>query len=274
MSKVKAAVESVTPEKATLWLKKNEFNRYLQESLVDHYAQQIKDGEWFLNGESIIFSEAGSLLDGQHRLHGIVKAKRAAECIVVRGVDKKAMVSINTGRSRSVADHLKMQGVECTNHLAAAASITYLSKFINGKYIDSKRRVTPQWAFKFLANNKSFLKILGEPQNAKNMRLFSNAIYYAMKYHFSRINSQKTEIFFEGIFSGVGLSETSPILAARRRLEEYGSVRKKGKKDQRAAIYILVTAFTLYIENKRADLSALRYRDGVAIELPKRGGVD
>lgn len=270
MSKVKAAVESVTPEKATLWLKKNEFNRHLQESLVDHYAQQIKDGEWFLNGESIIFSEAGSLLDGQHRLHGIVKAKRAAECIVVRGVDKKAMVSINTGRSRSVADHLKMQKVEVANHAAAAAAITYLSRFINGKYIDSKRRVTPQWAFKFLDDNKAFIKVLQESRTIT--KFCSNAVYYALKYQFNRIDRQKSDTFFEGLFSGVGLAQSSPILAAKHRLEEYAIVRRKGKKDQRAVIYYLVTAFTLYIENKRVDLSALRYRAGVAIELPKRGG--
>lgn len=270
MSKVKAAVESITPEKAVSWLKKNEFNRSLQATLVDHYAQQIKDGEWFLNGESIIFSDTGSLLDGQHRLHGIVKAKRPAECIVVRGVDKKAMVSINTGRSRSVADHLKMQGVECKEYLSAAAAITYLSRFINGKYIDSKRRVTPQWAFKYINDNKGFLKII--KNEGTSAKLCSTGVYYALSYLFSKINAAKADAFFHGFITGENLSGTSPILAAREQLKGYMGIRRKGKKDQRAVIYILVTAFTLYLENKRADLAALRYRDGVAIELPKRGG--
>ena len=66
--------ETITPELAAEFLKKNKSNRPLSSKHVIALAGSIERGEWMFTGESIKFSESDTLLDGQHRLSAIVMA--------------------------------------------------------------------------------------------------------------------------------------------------------------------------------------------------------
>lgn len=44
-----------TPEQAQQWLYLNDKNRKLSSPTVTYYADQIKSGDWFANGQTIIF---------------------------------------------------------------------------------------------------------------------------------------------------------------------------------------------------------------------------
>ena len=72
-------VEKITPELAREYLKKNTDNyRKLARGTVRNYAEDIKNGRWELNGETIVFAESGVLQDGQHRLAAIIQANKPA----------------------------------------------------------------------------------------------------------------------------------------------------------------------------------------------------
>ena len=81
-------VIDVTPELATAWLTQNKSNRTLSPNRVAQYARDMALGEWQLNGECISFDEDGKLKDGQHRLHGVVKANTTVKMGVLTNIPR------------------------------------------------------------------------------------------------------------------------------------------------------------------------------------------
>jgi hypothetical protein len=118
-SSVEAEVVRVTPAMAKEWLGTDYLNRDYQENVASRWAREISAGEWQLNGQPIIFDADGSLLDGQHRLGGVIKADRAVDMLVVRGIDRRARPTIDKGSPRSSADEFAMNGEEDSKALAA-----------------------------------------------------------------------------------------------------------------------------------------------------------
>lgn len=116
---MKASVEYITPEQATLMLKNNPNNRKLSRSRVEKMAAQMERGAWTSNGSSIVM-DGETLLDGQHRLSAIVKSGVTLPFVVVRNVDKTAFSSIDTGRPRSLSDVLHIRGNRNAHILSAA----------------------------------------------------------------------------------------------------------------------------------------------------------
>jgi hypothetical protein len=120
---MKAQVVTITPEMAEKLLENNDHNRKVTQSRVNEYAQEIKDGMWLNNGESIIVSKSGRLLDGQHRLLAVVKAERSIEALLVEGVEDQqdgvdTFLSINT-KNRSNVDALTIAGFNTKPNLIA-----------------------------------------------------------------------------------------------------------------------------------------------------------
>src|SRR5215207_420765 len=116
----------VTPDKAMEWLNGNTHNRPIRQRDIQMWTKAMMEGKWLLNGESIIFSNDGKLLDGQHRLWACVESKVPFETVVVTGIDPETFMTIDQGRSRSGADHLhiaKVPGTYLTNVSAACALV-------------------------------------------------------------------------------------------------------------------------------------------------------
>lgn len=108
--KIAAKVETITPKIAVELLNRNPHNRNLRQGRVKELAEEIKNGTFALNGETVIIDWNGDICNGQHRLHGVVLANRSIETVVVRGVDPDTKSTIDTGSPRSLADVLTMSG--------------------------------------------------------------------------------------------------------------------------------------------------------------------
>ena len=100
----------VTPEIAEAWLGKNTANRNINRQNIDRYARDMKAGKWRLNGETVIFADNGRLLDGQNRMHAIIKAGVPVQMLVVGNIPPDAMSTLNTGKSRNFANVLQIDG--------------------------------------------------------------------------------------------------------------------------------------------------------------------
>lgn len=113
-------VMDITPEIAALLLKGNANNRPLLKGYVDAYAEDMKSGEWCLNGESIKLlelEESGKhiLLDGQHRLAAVVKSGVTIKSlVVVFSKSDEAVKYVDNGRKRSYKDSIVMDDVSCS----------------------------------------------------------------------------------------------------------------------------------------------------------------
>lgn len=100
----------------------NSHNRPFYTATAMQWMYEILAGNWKFNGESIIIGRNGQILDGQHRLVGLVwtaqewlkdplkypfwKTIPTIEAILVFGVDEaiNTVNTLNTGRPRSLTD--------------------------------------------------------------------------------------------------------------------------------------------------------------------------
>lgn len=116
---VRSSVKDISPNMAEKWLRIGGRNRHLSSRLAHFLGDEIETDKWLLNGQPIIFSSTGHLMDGQHRLQAIVNTGRTVKSLVVWGIEPAAFATMDVGRKRSASQVLSMEGYMCTTLLAA-----------------------------------------------------------------------------------------------------------------------------------------------------------
>lgn len=112
-------VLNITPEMADDLLKLNTRNRPVSKKTVDDYATQMQKGLWQLNGEPIIISNTNIILDGQHRLHALIKAGISQKMLLVTGVASDAFRTIDTGLTRTGGSIFSIAGINNATSISA-----------------------------------------------------------------------------------------------------------------------------------------------------------
>lgn len=101
----------ITPEMAKDFLLSNTHNRLVNLKLVDRYSDDIRFDRWKSNtGETIKVAESGRILDGQHRLHAIIKAEKGINIHLATGLNDEVFDVIDTGKNRSGVDVFTING--------------------------------------------------------------------------------------------------------------------------------------------------------------------
>lgn len=108
---LKTMIRVITPEDADVILEESKDYNYRTPNYatVDIYANDMLNGNWKENGESIKFDKLGKLIDGQHRIMAVKKSGVAQTFVIVLGIDAKVADSIDIGRKRSIEQYLKWQ---------------------------------------------------------------------------------------------------------------------------------------------------------------------
>lgn len=99
-------IMEVTPQVAAKFLERNASNRRLRPGHVNALASVMKAGQFQHTHQGIALNEAGEVVDGQHRLHSIVKSGVTIKMPVAFGVDAEhyGHLMIDVGMNRSTAD--------------------------------------------------------------------------------------------------------------------------------------------------------------------------
>jgi hypothetical protein len=101
----------ITPEIAQKLLDCNiDNNRPISSAYVSSYAKKMREGQWGFSSP-LIFSSHGALIDGQHRLNAVIKAKIAQKFIVIVGLPDETAGNIDRGRRRTAIDVSTMAGL-------------------------------------------------------------------------------------------------------------------------------------------------------------------
>ena len=117
-SDISVSLVYITPEIAEHYLSYNTQNRKESGSSISFLTQQMNKGLFIENGESIVFDKNMKLTDGQHRLMAIIKSGKSYHIPVVKGVNIKSMATYDTGKNRSAADVLSINGFKNANLLS------------------------------------------------------------------------------------------------------------------------------------------------------------
>lgn len=259
LSRMKPTVETITPQMAREILAKNVNNRSLNNTTVQFYMDQMSKGQWQLNGESIKIAADGTLLDGQHRLEACSRLDCAFDTLVVRGVDKDTFATIDNGKTRSFADHMKISGMKGELSVLAAAARIVMTFNKDSKYSNSQRKYTPTDIIEFCESTEGrwLANSIGAiPDGMK--KLAPRSLLAALHYMFSCVDTMKAEQFFSYLNSGANLQEGSPILALRNRLITWNAERgSAGSDGKRQLVAYFIQAFDAYRAGR--DLKAVSY---------------
>ncbi len=107
---------NIDPALARAWLQNNFRNRPISDDVVDAFARDMRNGVWVATHQGVAFNDRDELIDGQHRLHAIVKSDCTVRMMVtfglpaqIEGSQMTTMDAVDRGRTRSVADQLRIQ---------------------------------------------------------------------------------------------------------------------------------------------------------------------
>lgn len=257
----KVSIEVITPATASRWLKNNnKRNRPISLSRLEAYTSDMENGRWFETNASIAFDSASNLVDGQHTLSSIVESGKAQHLIVVRGLNPKAMDSIDIGKSRSPGDVLGIHGETDTNRLAAL--LGFLKGYHSEKSDPTHSRVRPNEIMELL---KTY------PDAPDKMRMVPRSTFGAQRlfdgyyYVFFEISKQDANVFFEKVMKGIGVEESDPEYVLIKRLRRNKESKVHKLQDIIIAAYIVKT---WNASRCNAKLKSLHFRETERFPTP------
>tara|TARA_B110000908_G_C10210803_1_gene430130 strand:- start:118 stop:996 length:879 start_codon:yes stop_codon:yes gene_type:complete len=153
----------VTPEVAKNYLSYNTKNRKESSRNVKFLSEQMTKGLFLENGESIVFDNDNNLTDGQHRLMAIIKSGKSYHIPIVRGVKSNAMATYDTGKNRSSADVLGLNGYKNSSILSSLVKAIYkyevkLSKCSSTNGYNRTETLTNQQILDFSKENNDWMQ--------------------------------------------------------------------------------------------------------------------
>ncbi|RYY15628.1 MAG: XRE family transcriptional regulator [Alphaproteobacteria bacterium] len=258
-SRIQPVRMRITPALAKVFLQNNKSNRPISIGHVQWLAKQIVDGEWNSdNGQTIAFSPAGALLDGQHRLQACILANVDIDVDVLYGVPESSRGTIDVGRTRSIGDQLAIQGEKYGNQLAAAVRWVYAISNGSSGY----RTSTPE-VQRFIARNPGMKQSVAYVRSQKATGTIPTllcAIHFMGKHVLNE--PEKADAFVRVFVTGYPSYEGDP---AHRVRETYRDAREKGQTltQVRQAAY-LVHAWNLF--RKGTSVKSIRLPAEVRIE--------
>ena len=233
-------VMDIGPKLAMDWLSSvPEYQRKVHETQVNKLAMAITRGEWRVNGAAIVFNEKGDLIDGQHRLHAIVKSGKTVQSLVVTGIAKDDITFASLGDTlpRRAQDFLHVPNV------TVVASVLRTLWFMENKLLlhslKGKGR-SKTGAAKGLPTNPPVAEIvrLSKKHNPQALSELVEPLHEAMRmtktgswcvflmYYFKTFRppeeAAKVATFFARVGDGADLPADSPMLILRKKCLEGG----------------------------------------------------
>ena len=229
--------------------KKNTDNRPVNKSAVERYARDMKSLAWRQDtGETIKIAKDGSILDGQHRLEGVIKAGVGIYFWIATGLDKGVFAVIDTGKMRTGRDVFFVKKVKNYGSIPAIIS--------QYKVLDSKQMTSQHSTSVNLTNTSLINEYDSRPEFWDEIAHRAGSLYEA----FSKILSkgmiggflahlsEKSEIhaneFITQVCTGEGITNRV-ILLLRNRLIADVADRTKSI-DKLTKVALIVKAWNAY----------------------------
>lgn len=244
---MKITTTTVTPELAEKLLAGNVNNRRLDTNRVRKYAHEIRSGQWKTTGDTIKIGSKGRVLDGQHRLAAIVEAKTPVTVALATGVDDDVFDVLDTGKSRTAGDVLRIAGVKSASVTGTVAKmLILLDAGIDPNDSHAGGLVSRTDILKFALANQDDLLAAVQRGNTLYNRVGGNwSAWATFSFVTGKVDPEGLEEFTDGVVSGAGLAQGDPRLALRNHL----AARKPGDRVMSATTYQLV--YNAWAQNRR-----------------------
>jgi len=118
-------IRHISPDTAALILSRNSEGATTACRATNSYADTMSARAWIYNAQPILFCTEGKLLDGRKRLMAAVKSGQGFRTLVVTGVQRDTVHTLDQHRRRSYSGVLESRGVKY-----AGAAIRCMAKLI------------------------------------------------------------------------------------------------------------------------------------------------
>lgn len=263
---IKTNIVTVTAEDAERLLARNTRNRKVSRTALEQIKASLVRGEWKLNGEAVKVASDGTILDGQHRLYACVETGISFPTLLITGLEHDTQDTMDTGKVRSHADVLALNGYANATTLAATVVAIIRAERYSIKAAMSSSGGSAAWP----VTRKQMLDRLDSEPTLTDIANFgkkygriglSGRAASTLFYFFSKIDADDAEHFFSKILTGDGLERGNPILTLRNHLITLKDD-SKGERNLRYVAAVTIKAWNKFREGEQ--LSQMKFRTGGA----------
>lgn len=265
------AEEIISPSVAQLYLGMNTHNRPVKTKRIEGYAIEMASGRWRANGEAIKFSSSNKLLDGQNRLHAIIKANVSVTILVVRGLDDTDQETMDIGANRSLSDVLALRGELSTHALAATIRSLWLwDDAINSgrKFVGSTTRNIPGMTHSALleyfgANAEQCRELVAKSRSVRDAFPVPASLLAPLIREMDKVDAGDSTDFFDRIKKMIpsphNYGENDPLVQLQKAIVRIRSNSKVTYNNTEIAA-LIVKAWNAYRDG--VPISQLQWRSG------------
>jgi hypothetical protein len=241
----------VTPDMAKRLLAHNKVNRNLRAHKVNQYARDMASGNWSLSNDAICVAPDGRLLNGQHRLHAVVKSGVTVTFLVIRNMPADSMSTMDSGVARTAGDVFGRVGAGEKHANLLASTLKQLVLVESGRvYMDSKVQATSHSELaEFLDANPLVRESVAEAAKVKSQIDSPPTPVAVAHWLIAQRNSLAfADLFFDRLAHRVGEPEGSAVHAVDNRLREIR--RSRQRFEGRNFIYLFLKGWNYYAADK------------------------
>lgn len=266
-------VETVllTPEDAQklLAVSDGQAQRPLRAGAVERLAHAIAVGDWKVTHQAIALDPSGLVLDGQHRLHAIVRAGVPVQVQLARDVPRATFDVIDTGAPRSPGDVLRIAGHVNTHILAAACRMNLAYDVVVGTtdtFKVARGSFTTTDVLREADSDRGLVTHQAIPVASSIARTLGRSGFGAWLATAITVLRTTPDIsptialdFLTALRDGVNLSPGSPILALRRYLSsDRGLIYTPGGERAQVGLATTIKAFNRWSAGDTSQLVTFR----------------
>ena len=211
----------ITPELAKKMLEKNTINREINKAGLEFLVNEMTENRFKYNGESIIVSKNGNLMDGQHRLLAIVKSGVSVYINIVDGIEEETMSTIDTGTVRTAASVFSLNGIKSSNYVSAITKQIITKQDTNRRHMNGKKiKESNQELFNFFNMRKetiSSMYLFCQSLNKSNLKVMSITMAASYLYLFS-LEDKRAKNFIRELYNGNQETSSNAAIKLRDKL--------------------------------------------------------
>jgi len=243
---------NVTPVLAAKWLARNIHNRPLRERFAQAYAQDMLNGDWTWTADPIRFAgdiDSGPLVDGQHRLRGVVIAGEtnpdvSIPMLVVFGLEERAQEDIDRGLPRKFHDVLHLRGEHNASALAALIRRVHNWTQGNRRIQDTKFPYTSAQLLRTLDEHPELREMVVSARRVSESCAMPASIIGLAWWVCAEIDEGDANYFFERLGDGQALAKTDPVYELRRAVAATKTIR--GARNMTYLLAITIKAWNAF----------------------------
>lgn len=261
----------ITPAKAKEYLEANIDNRRIKQPVVLKYANDIIANRWLEDtGESIKIAKSGRILDGQHRLHAIIKANKSIYFHVATNLDENVFKVIDTGSTRNATDVFKIEGIKNENKLPSIISFfNLLEAGKKHKSLHVHEKSTNAMLLEQYYEDENFWQSVA--RNSFNWylgfaKILTPAFIGGFYAHFYKLNNDKAHSFMLQLTSGINVENETILLLRNKLMVDKMSIKKM---PQTLKMALVIKTWNCFITGKTTKF--LKF-DSTREEYPKAIG--